>query len=234
MRNELRPELSALPKWMRGLKVEERGYPVPWFVAWLDENDEPVRRGEGTPDFRVIYPGATEDAVKHRRCWVCGGPLGRYEAFVLGPMCAVNRTSAEPPSHRDCAIWSARNCPFLSRPHARRRENNMPVESEKHVPGIMLRRNPGVALVWITEHGRWRRRRVPNGLLFEIGEPTETLWFAEGREATREEVDASIESGLPSLRELAEQEGEGALLELAACVERAKPFLPEPAVSVGG
>jgi hypothetical protein len=165
---------------------------------------------------------------------VCGGPLGRYEAFVLGPMCAVNRTSAEPPSHRDCAIWSARNCPFLSRPHARRRENNMPVEPEKHVPGIMLKRNPGVALVWITEHGRWRRRRVPNGLLFEIGEPVETLWYAEGREATREEVDASIDSGLPALREIAEQEGEGALLELAACVERAKPFLPEPAVSVGG
>jgi hypothetical protein len=235
MRTELRPELPPLPKWMRSLKVDSRGYPVPWFVVWLDERDQPVRPGEGTPDFRVVFPGATEQAVKHRRCWICGGPLGRYEAFVLGPMCAVNRTSAEPPSHRDCADYSARACPFLARPHARRREQGMPDEMKQaEVPGIMLKRNPGVALVWITEHGRWRRFRAHNGLLFDIGEPVETRWYAEGRPATREEVETSIESGLPSLRELAEQDGEAALLELDACVERAKRFLPEIATPVRG
>jgi hypothetical protein len=150
-------------------------------------------------------------------------------------MCAVNRTSAEPPSHRDCADYSARACPFLARPHARRREQGMPDEMKQaEVPGIMLKRNPGVALVWITEHGRWRRFRAHNGLLFDIGEPVETRWYAEGRPATREEVEASIESGLPSLRELAEQDGEAALLELDTCVERAKRFLPEIATPVRG
>jgi hypothetical protein len=35
-------------------------------------------------------------------------------SFVVGPMCGINRNSAEPPSHKECAQWSARNCPFLS------------------------------------------------------------------------------------------------------------------------
>lgn len=221
---DLRPELPELPKHMRNLKVDQRGYPVPWFVVWLDENEQPVRRGEGKPDFRVIFPGAMSAAVNEKRCWVCGGPLGRYQAFVLGPMCAVNRTSAEPPSHVDCADYSARACPFLSRPHARRREHDLPEHGE--VPGVMLRRNPGVALVWVTERGHWRTFRAHNGTLFNIGEPRETRWYAEGRAATRQEIEASIDSGLPKLRELAEQDGPEAVAELFACVGQARELLP--------
>ena len=90
----------------------DRGFPVPWFVAWID----------GKPDFRVIAPGRVAEAVNKGKCWVCGGTLFGTRAYVVGPMCAVNRTSAEPPSHRDCARYSAKACPFLSRPTMRRRD----------------------------------------------------------------------------------------------------------------
>lgn len=205
--NELRPELERLPEHMRRLPID-RGYPVPWFVEWIAEG-EAMPIGLGKPDFRVMSHERLEHAVRLGLCWVCGGVLGGHRAFVAGPMCAVNRTSAEPPSHVGCAEWSARNCPFLARPHARRRDQDPALETVE-APGVMLARNPGVALVWGTREGRYKRFRAGNsGLLFDMGEPTKVSWWAEGRKATRAEIMASIESGLPSLREMAEQERGG-------------------------
>jgi hypothetical protein len=186
---------------------------VPWFVAWED----------GVPDFRVVAPGNIRDAVRFGLCWVCGQPAGQYKAFVLGPMCAVNRVSSEPPSHRDCAVYSATHCPFLATPGMRRREPGGPAGT-RPPPGLMITRNPGVALVWVTRS--YRLQRVPGGVLFEIGDPLEVLWFAQGRPATRAEVDASIETGLPALREQAERDGPGATRLLDAAVAAVAPLLP--------
>lgn len=217
---ELRKELPPLPDRIAALPVEARGYPVPWFVVWLDEDGRAVPPGQGTPDFRVIAPGAIAVAFTRDLCWVCGGPMGSFKTFTIGPMCAVNRTSAEPPSHLDCADWSARACPFLARPHARRRDAGKP-EGVVEPAGIMLERNPGVALVWTTR-GFHVRSDFNGGVLFKIGEPEHVRWYAEGREATRDEVCASIDSGLPALRELAEQQRGGVKQldkQLAAAME---------------
>jgi hypothetical protein len=194
-----------------------RGFAVPWFVEWID----------GVPDFRVMDGRKLQRAVADRRCWVCGGRMGRHAAYVIGPMCAVNRTSAEPPSHCDCATYSARACPFLSRPHARRRDLSPELAAQAAEPsGIMLERNPGVTLVWHIEGKVRTKPDYRGGLLFDIGDPVETLWFCEGREATREEVMASISSGLPALEELASEQGERALRALRKQVDEAVELVP--------
>jgi len=207
----LRPELPPLTERIARLPTH-RGYPVPWFVAWLDEDGNPVERGEGEPDFRVLAPGVLHEAHSHALCWICGEERGRYAAFVAGPMCAVNRTSSEPPSHPECAGWSACACPFLTRPHAKRRESGKP-EGTVAPSGIALMRNPGVALVWASLN--WRRWVPPGGgILYEMGDPVEVAWFAEGRKASYEEIERSIVSGTPALREIAEAEGPEAVAEL--------------------
>ena len=38
-------------------------------------------------------PGKREQSVKEKRCWICGDKRGKYGAFVIGPMCAINRIS---------------------------------------------------------------------------------------------------------------------------------------------
>ncbi|NUP42359.1 MAG: hypothetical protein HOY76_36340, partial [Streptomyces sp.] len=164
-------------------------------------------------------------------CWICGGSLinrtlgaaATQYAYVVGPMCAINRTSAEPPAHRDCAIYAATACPFLTTPGMRRRENNLP-SGAAEPDGVMIRRNPGVALVWVTND--WRM--IPGYRLFHLGEPAETLWFAEGRAATRDEALASIDSGVPLLLAEAEQDPDPdtAHVALAAQYERALELLP--------
>lgn len=167
------------------------GYPVPWFVAWID----------GEPDFRVIGEGRVDDAVRFSLCWLCGQRLGANAAFVIGPMCAVNRVSAEPPAHRDCAVYAALACPFLTTPGMRRRDSNLPANAVEP-DGEMIRRNPGVSLVWVSR--TWILRTDLR--LFDVGTPLETRWYTQGREATRREVLASIDSGLPLLRAMAEQD----------------------------
>jgi hypothetical protein len=205
----------------------DRGYPVPWFVAWMDDEGHPVPRGHGTPDFRVIHPDAIQEAVTQEICWICGEPFRSRilsYAFVIGPMCAVNRVSAEPPSHVACADWSARACPFLTRPHMDRRESNVPLDA-KEPAGIMLRRNPGVALVWLTKTARGLGA-PEGGLLFHVGDPTQVRFYREGRKATREEVLESIESGLPTLQELADAEGPKACAAFEQQTEAAMQLLP--------
>jgi hypothetical protein len=208
----LRPELPPLTRRLERLPVD-RGYPVPWFVAWLDEKDgTPTERGVGTPDFRVIFPNAVVEAHRYQLCWLCGDRLGAHKSFVVGPMCAVTRASAEPPMHTDCAIWSVRGCPFLTRPHMSRREGGLP-EGTKEPGGVMLRRNPGVSLVWTAK--AYKLVRDPaGGIIFRMGDPVEYGFFAEGRAATRDEIDESFASGLPSLEEIAERQGPRAVRQL--------------------
>lgn len=207
--------IAALPR--------ARGYPVPWFVAWLTDG-KPSRKGHGEPDFRILFPGAVENAWAFKRCWICGETLVSYPTFVVGPMCAVNRTSAEPPSHLDCARWSAIACPFLTRPHARRRENAIP-EGAKEPAGMMIRRNPGVALLWTSAKPRVKYHG-PEGFLFDLGDPMAVEWYAEGRAAERKEILDSIKSGIPLLRERAEFQGEQAIRALERETVRALKLVP--------
>ena len=222
--------IARLPK-------NKAGYPVPWFVAWID----------GEPDFRVANADKLRSAIRRRLCWTCGGPLGGIGAFTIGPMCAVNRVSTEPPSHRECAEFSATFCPFLNTPQMTRRDRGKPADAVNPA-GIMITRNPGVALVWVTGYRSWHLfSDHEGGTLFDIGDPKETLWFARGRAATRGEVLASIDSGLPILAEMAEKDGPEAWSGLYEKLgrpkdeagykidvpEELKPYFPEANLAAG-
>lgn len=211
-----RTNLPPIPFRMRRLPIE-RGYPVPWFVMKVN----------GRYDFRVADNSKLRAAVKERRCWVCGQQLGVYLAFTIGPMCAINRTIAEPPSHRECAEFSVVACPFLNQRESARRSNDLP-ENRIAPAGHAIMRQPGVALLWITKS--YQPFRAPGGgVLFEIGDPVETHWYREGRLATREEVLTSIDSGYPILLSAAEEEGERAVKSLEHACEQAMALIPSEA-----
>lgn len=189
---------DSIPARIARLPRDQRGYPVPWFVAWL--GDPPV------PDFRVVDERKPRLAVERQLCWICGDPLGVNLSFVVGPMCGVNRTSAEPPSHLECGIFAAVACPFLNNPRAQRRETAIP-EGTHEGAGLMIRRNPGVTLVWTTRKREVQVLQFAKGMLFKFGDPLGgVLFFAEGRRATRAEIDASVESGMPLLLAEADRE----------------------------
>lgn len=202
--NELRAGLPLLPPKMARLPIDKRGFPVPFFVAVIN----------GEPDHRVADTRAMKAAVEQNRCWLCGGALGRFKAFVIGPMCSITRTISEPPAHLECATYAAVACPFLTRPHAKRREVSADI-AHHEAAGTPIMRNPGAVCVWVTTAHKVLRSPMGNkGLLFDVGEPHSTQWYAEGRLATRDEIDHSINTGLPILYEEAKKDGDDGLLDL--------------------
>lgn len=74
----VRPELEALPERMRSLPLDHRGYPVPWFVAWI----------EGKPEFRAMDADKFRRAIREKRCWV-----SRQRAWQIG-MRAISKMRA--------------------------------------------------------------------------------------------------------------------------------------------
>lgn len=206
-----------LPERMKRLPIDERGYPVPWFVAKID----------GKWDFRAIEPGRMAECYNKRRCWLCGDTLGQYLCFVIGPMCSVNRINSEPPSHLECARYAVRACPFLTQPRMRRNEKDLPGGS---VAGVHLDHNPGAMVIWVTRS--YKAKRVQGGILFELGAPVNTLWYCRGHTATRAEVLQAFNKGLPTLRGMAAQEGRASMRELEKMIDIAMKLVPAETADV--
>lgn len=214
-----RSDLLGIPTRLKRRPVE-RGYPVPWFVAFVD----------GHYDFRIIGAGKIMEAVREERCWICGDQLGVNLCFPIGPMCAINRVSSEPPSHFECAEWSARVCPFLINKEPERRTSNLP-EGVVEAAGCPINRQPGVILLWVTlsyqiMRGSAGPGRGNSGSLFRVGDPIKTIWMREGRVATRYECLNSIESGYPLLMDAAKQDGPTAIQQLEKMKLKAYGLLP--------
>lgn len=190
IKSEVKSHFAAiLPKNMETLPVDRRGFPVPWFVFFDDS---------GEPDFRVLRERGREIAIKKRLCWICGKVLGRTLVFVSGPMCGISGVSAEPPSHWECARFSALACPFLTLPKAVRREAGLPDGTAAIAGKVnMIMRNPGVAMLWYTHS--YQILMTGNDFVVLMGEPIKIEWYAEGRLAFRSEVEESVRTGLPIL-----------------------------------
>jgi hypothetical protein len=202
-----------IPDRIKRLRISSTGFPVPWFVSWF----------EGAPDFRIASTEKLVQAVNRKLCWVCGQPLGQYKAFTIGPMCAITRTISEPPAHLECAEYAVRACPFLTKPRMRRNEKDLPPD-RRAPPGIAIRRNPGAVCIWVTKE--FRAVRHGDGVLFDLGDPASVHWYAEGRQATRAEIDHSIETGLPLLEADAERNGPDAIADLHKRIAWVQQLLP--------
>lgn len=192
----LRADIPPPPANMAPLPIDERGYPVPFFVDWINNK----------PEFRGFTRYALGECINRRACWTCGQPLGKENVFVIGPMCAINRISSEPPSHILCARYAATACPFLTKPHMVRREADMP---KAPVPGMMIARNPGVTLLWFARDAKdYHILNEAEGPLWHfLREPRGVEWYCRGRQATRKEVLDAIQSGLPLILKEAERIG---------------------------
>jgi hypothetical protein len=221
----LTEKLPPLPDRIARLPLDPlRNLPVPWFVAWLRDGKECTPGFPGAlPDFRIIGHNRIAHAHHGHVCWMCGEAMGSFCAFPLGPMCTVSRTVSEPPCHRECAEFALCACPFLLNPKRGRRPFDFDVVPAAGVP---IARNPGAYALWVTKSYKPFHVSGGNGgVLFEVGEPTEVVWYQEGRKATRAEVLESLESGLPSLRDLC-PDADG-MAELDRAVACAMKFVPK-------
>lgn len=104
-----------IPPFLSHLKVDHRGYPVPFFVQWID----------GRPDFRLLDVGKWKICMDNRLCSICGLKLPKdFHYFIAGPQGLKNKTSTDTPMHHDCAMFSIEACPHLYYGKADRRSGD--------------------------------------------------------------------------------------------------------------
>lgn len=102
---------SSIPNFLSHLPLSEKGYPVPFFVPFV----------EGKPDFRLMDSRKWEACAGRNLCSICGKKLRRAKYFVTGPMGLANGVQSDPPMHRHCAMYSVQACPHLAAQKAKRR-----------------------------------------------------------------------------------------------------------------
>jgi hypothetical protein len=101
-----------IPKFLSHLKTDERGYPIPYFVAYL----------KGKPDFRLLDETKREICIHKKMCSVCGKKLvDRYFYFISGEKGKMNCISTDAAMHKECAEYSLEVCPHLLYEKAGRR-----------------------------------------------------------------------------------------------------------------
>jgi hypothetical protein len=127
---------------------------VPFFVR--TEGGKPVFAGPPL----AVKPACLRDGL----CWICGhGLQNRSYAFVIPPAGVVSRVTSDPPSHRDCARYALRACPFLKR---------------------------SVAVLWRCSAYGVRSQGGGEPLL-TLGPARAVEWWCDGRPATPPEIAAA-------------------------------------------
>lgn len=93
-----------IPEHMKHLPLDERGYPIPYFVPIVD----------GKPNFKYQDPKKKPICRKYKKCHICGGHLlAKSFWFISGPIGLRNRVSSDEPMHEECARFSLNFCPHL-------------------------------------------------------------------------------------------------------------------------
>ncbi|MEU6551257.1 SEC-C domain-containing protein [Streptomyces sp. NPDC046915] len=102
----------GLPRRMRHLEVDHRGYPV---IATVDRSTEGV-------DFGAVSERRKLVLAAFDWCAVCGMPFAdeprRQSVYDNGPLPSA-LTSGEAPVHEVCALYAAQVCPYLFSPRSR-------------------------------------------------------------------------------------------------------------------
>jgi hypothetical protein len=104
-----------IPKELAHLKLDTRGYPIPYFVSWIN----------GQPEFRFLDPARLEMIIERKVCHICGKKLPTdFFYFITGPVGLQNRVITDAPMHRLCAEFSLKACPHIYYQKAERRDND--------------------------------------------------------------------------------------------------------------
>lgn len=129
---------TPIPKYMKTLERDERGYPIP-FIVLRDKNN--------TPMFTINDQVKCEKARKGKLCAICGKRMRYGFWFVGGSRCFIHPRGAfiDPPIHYECGEYALQVCPFLAaRSYSKRiddakllpknRPDNLQLLHQDHMP----------------------------------------------------------------------------------------------------
>lgn len=111
---------TEIPKSLRTRPKDRRGYPIAYIV---------VQAKDGTPIFTTNDYAKVQECVRKRLCGLCGKKMKGGMWFIGGKRCFTDYNGAflDPPSHRECAEYALKVCPYLAAPsYAGRIDDKLP------------------------------------------------------------------------------------------------------------
>lgn len=125
-----------VPRTVRYLRKDARGYPVPFIVMWDQA---------GTPHFPVNDAAKVARVLKHRACAICGRGLNGPGWFVGGPRSFLHPHGAflDPPSHEECARYAVQVCPYIAAPSYARRIDGRKMDPNALPPNMAIVQTEG-------------------------------------------------------------------------------------------
>ena len=121
-----------IPKTMRTLERDKRGYPIP-FIVFRDKT--------GVPQFTINDTNAVSTCVQKRICAICGKKLTHQQYWLVGgSRCFMHEHGAflDPPLHQECAEYALQVCPFLAAPSYAKRIDDKKLKPENRPDGMIL------------------------------------------------------------------------------------------------
>lgn len=120
----------TLPKKMRALGKDRRGYPIPYIL---------LRDTDGRPHYTVNDTHRVMKALQEKRCGICGTRLDKPMWFVGGPLSALHMDGAYIDSalHHECMTYALQVCPYLAAPNYSGRIDTATIDPAK-VPDVAI------------------------------------------------------------------------------------------------
>jgi len=99
----------AIPRRMRALQRDARGYPVPYVI---------LRDTDNRPHFTINDDRRRNRCLRERRCQICGNRLDPLLWFVGGPRSAFDPHGwyNDTAMHHECMKYAMQVCPYLAAP----------------------------------------------------------------------------------------------------------------------
>src|SRR5436190_18407869 len=99
-----------IPKKMKALGKDERGYPIPYIV---------LRDANNKPNFAANNTLRQLKSLVEKRCPICGSKLDQLLWFVGGPLSAFHEHGKylDTAMHYECMTYALQVCPYLAAPH---------------------------------------------------------------------------------------------------------------------
>jgi hypothetical protein len=145
-----------VPELMKDLKLDQRGYPIPYFATIKD----------GKPDFRFQDIIKQEEALRRHLCSICGKRLYDDFSYVIsGPMGYKNKVSSDAAMHLACADYSIHVCPHLVLQKAERRADDDPRLFTPAEQGLLIDKPAELFLIKIRTNYNIRMGPNKRGLL---------------------------------------------------------------------
>lgn len=112
----------TIPPELSQLELDERGYPIPYFVGKIN----------GKFNFKYQDRKKRDSCIQWRWCPICAKRLDKEFSYVItGPQGLKNKVVSDAPMHLVCAEFSLQACPHI---HFEKAERKAEIKVDYIVP----------------------------------------------------------------------------------------------------